>query len=226
MHRSALDLIDLHLDSLYDLDDRGRVVATRETGNDFVPRFVLVRSRRGHAWRVGAGVPDGVAAHVEELAGREPRVEGRWPAADREYRRLLGGDAVTGPAYVLTDELPPQGDAREIGPQEAGLLERHFPATAELYAERRPVVGIVEDGAVVSRCCSARRASAGVEAGVDTAEGYRRRGYAVAVTAGWARALRRLGRVPLYSTEWDNVASLRVADRLGARRYAVFYEIA
>ncbi len=225
MAASPPGLIALHLENLYDLDDRGRIVALRETGNDFVPGFVLVRSGAGHEWRVGAGVAEEVAAELGALAAREPRTEGRWPAADPEYRRLLGGDVVTGPAYVLPEDLPPSGDAREIGPGEVHLLEQHFPATAELYEERRPVVGIVEDGAVVARCCSARRPSRGVEAGVDTAEGYRQRGYAVQVTAGWAQALRRLGRIPLYSTRWDNDASRGVAARLGARRYAVFYEI-
>ncbi len=223
---SPTELIELHLENLFAVDGRGRIVAARETGNETAPRFVLVRSVAGHAWLAGEGIPDHVAGRLGALSAREPRVEARWPAADPEFRRLLGGDVVTGAAYVLPEDLPPAGAAREIGPGEVDLLERHFPATAELYEERRPVVGIVEAGAVISRCCSVRRPSRGVEAGVDTVEEYRGRGYAVAVTSGWARALRRLGRVPLYSTEWDNAASRAVAAKLTARRFAVFYEVA
>ncbi len=41
------------------------------------------------------------------------------------------------------------------------------------------------------------------------------RGHGTAVVAGWAAAVQRLGRVPLYGTSWDNVASQGVARKLG-----------
>ena len=64
-----------------------------------------------------------------------------------------------------------------------------------------------------------------VRAGVETVEAYRGRGYARAVTAVWAAALRSEGRLPLYSTSWDNVASQRVAGALGAVQYAVDFSL-
>jgi predicted GNAT family acetyltransferase len=56
-------------------------------------------------------------------------------------------------------------------------------------------------------------------AGLETLEEYRRRGHAVAVVAGWARAVRAMGRIPLYGTTWDNIASQGVARKLGLVRY-------
>ena len=49
---------------------------------------------------------------------------------------------------------------------------------------------------------------------------YRGRGYGPRVTVAWAEAIWASGRVPLYSTSWDNKASLAVARKLGLAAYA------
>ena len=43
--------------------------------------------------------------------------------------------------------------------------------------------------------------------------------HAAAVVAAWAAAVRASGRLPLYSTSWDNVASQGVARKLGLVLY-------
>ena len=58
------------------------------------------------------------------------------------------------------------------------------------------------------------------EAGGETAEAFRSRGFGPRVTAAWALAIRATGRVPLYSTAWTNHASLSVARKLGLVAYA------
>ncbi len=74
---------------------------------------------------------------------------------------------------------------------------------------------MVRDGAAVSVCFSARIGTGAAAAGVETLPDFRSRGYATAVTAAWGAAIREAGRIPLYSTAWENLASRGVARRAG-----------
>jgi predicted GNAT family acetyltransferase len=63
------------------------------------------------------------------------------------------------------------------------------------------------------------------EAGVETLPDFRGRGYATDVVAGWARLVRSLGAVPLYSTSWENAASQAVARKLRLVQYGADFHI-
>jgi predicted GNAT family acetyltransferase len=90
----------------------------------------------------------------------------------------------------------------------------------EIEAGRSPVLAVVEAGHAVSVCFCARRSDVAAEAGLQTAEAFRGRGFGTRVTAAWALAIRASGRIPLYSTSWTNGASLAVARKLGLVAYA------
>jgi predicted GNAT family acetyltransferase len=66
----------------------------------------------------------------------------------------------------------------------------------------------------------------GAEAGVETIERFRGRGYGTTSVVAWAAAIRREGRVPLYSTEWENKASRALASSLGLVCYGEDLHIA
>ena len=76
-------------------------------------------------------------------------------------------------------------------------------------------MAVLEDNVAVSVCYSSRLTERVAHAGVETLEGYWGRGHATAVVAGWARAVRAMGRIPVYGTTWDNLASQGVARKLG-----------
>jgi predicted GNAT family acetyltransferase len=90
---------------------------------------------------------------------------------------------------------------------------------------RLPCLATVVDGRLASLCLSARNTPIAAEAGVETLDEFRGRGYAPAVVAAWARAVREEGRIPLYSTSWDNLASRSVARKLGLVLYGADFSI-
>ncbi len=227
----AQRLVDLHLENICDFDELGRLTVERTGGSGRPsPRFRLVLAAAAHRWFCRADIEDALAEELNALAAREP-VTGTipaWPQHREAYRDLLGAsedDEYGGPAFVLPERPLPDGRAMELGEADRPLLKRHMGGWARDFEASRPFGAVVEGGAVVSACGNARRLSAAVEAGVETVEAHRGRGYARAATAVWASAIRREGMVPLYSTSWDNVASQRIAASLGAVQYAVDYTV-
>lgn len=221
-------LISMHLENICDFDERGRLNAERDGGDRPLPRFRMVLAAEEHRWYFRHDLDDARVARLDDLARRET-VTGtipEWPQHREAYREVLEVDEQAeycGPAFVLPERPAPAGPAIELSAAERPLLERYLEGWARDFEASRPIAAVVVDGAAVSVCGNARRLSPAVEAGVETAEAYRNRGYARAATALWASAIRREGMVPLYSTSWDNVASQRVAASLGAAQYAVDY---
>jgi hypothetical protein len=183
---------ELHLDTLFVRDARGRIVRTREPGGTAGPAFALVRSASRCAWAIGAAVPDDLARALADLADREPpsadpRAE---PVHAAAYRALVGGRTFFGPAFGFPDDLPAADDAVEVH-DEAELDRFSGWVPGEIAAGRAPVWAILAEGRPASVCFCARRSDVATEAGVDTAVAFRGRGFAVRATAAWARAIRR-----------------------------------
>jgi len=225
---------ELYIRTGFVLNDEGRIVSTREPTAKRGPLFTLVRGASSCAWVVHADLPDDLAGELDRLAREEPpRVDLHdEPVHADRYLSLIRSHIVSvhettskirqssGLAFVFPDTSTRPIDVVVV--EDERLLQRNFSGweLGEIAAGRSPVLAIVEGGYPVSVCCSARRSHEAAEAGLETAEAFRGRGFAPRVTAAWALAIRATGRVPLYSTEWTNRASLSVARKLGLEPYA------
>jgi len=228
----------LHLRTLLVLDDQGRSVSTREPGGIPGPLFTVIRGATSCAWAVRADVPDELARALDRLAGDEPPSDDlrAAPVHAERYLSLLADridrppptklDQSDGLAFAFPEALPSPDAVVPVADE--ALLERHFRGwvKGEIAAGRAPALAIVEDRHPVSVCFCARRSPLAAEAGLETAEAYRGRGYAAQVTAAWAMAIRQAGLIPLYSTSWTNPASLAVARKLGLTAYASAWGLA
>lgn len=225
---------DLHIKTCFVLDDNGRIVSTREPSANRGPLFTIVKSKDACAWAIRADVPPALADQLDRLARDEPPAADHQQAPVHSHRyitvligRVAPNEATVkktvesdGPAFEFPDALVQPSDVVVV--EDEQLLNRHFTGwrPGEIEAGCSPVMAIVDDGYPVSICFSARRSENAAEAGVETVEAYRGRGFAPRVTAAWALAVRNSGRIPLYSTSWSNKASLAVAEKLKLVPYA------
>jgi len=217
---------DLHLGTCFVLDANDRIVATREPSPTPAPAFSFVRDATTCAWAVHSDTPGDIAAEVEALARDElPSANLREPPAHAQrYASLLGGSISSGPALSFPGTLSAPGEVGLV--DDLRLLERHFRGwVVEEIPGCSPIVAVLEDGYAVSVCFSARRSPIAAEAGLETAQAFRGRGLGPRVTAAWALATRASGGTPLYSTSWDNDASLAVARKLRLHAYASSWRI-
>ena len=161
-------------------------------------------------------------------------------AMEREGLRLRANEALDLPSTAT----PKAGISREIAhslvvspkldietahsitrlltSRDRSLIEVFQPGSSDYYLhrERRPLIGVVTAGRLLSLAHSSRRTKEACELGIDTVPEARRKGYALAATIVWTRAVMQEGLVPLYSALAENTASLRLAAAAGYRVFA------
>ena len=86
---------------------------------------------------------------------------------------------------------------------------------SKMETDGRTVFAIVEGENVVSFCRSERENAAAGECYVFTEEDRRGKGYARPTVLAWAKHLRSLGKIPFYSHKDTNLASRKLAGKLG-----------
>ncbi len=221
---NAFELAELHLDALYRRDPMGLIVASRDPAVE-PPPFHLVRMSDGNRWLVAAHL-DGLQRErlasvlsalppISDCAGARshpPDVDAiraalpRRSAFQREYR---------GPAFFFPQSVA-SADAAELLTGALAVAEEGLFAWLRSADDATHPIAVVraETGEIAAVCYSARATSAAAEAGVETVKKHRRRGYASRAVVAWAGAVARGGRVPLYSTSWENLASQALVRRL------------
>jgi RimJ/RimL family protein N-acetyltransferase len=229
MSLSALELIHIQYSGLYNLDEHGRMLSLNEPGTPSAPRFFMGRTAQGHLIRFHAELPDDLARSVAQICAAEPITDDLEPQPryTTVVRSLFGvnADSSRGPAFRFPAQILQIAGAVLIEPEQAGVLTTHFVALANDYSERTPITAFIVDGVAVAVCCDARRRDVSGEAGVETVEAFRGRGYAAAAVSLWAQIVHAQGRIPLYSTSWENSASRAIARKLGLILFGEDWEI-
>jgi GNAT superfamily N-acetyltransferase len=244
MSSTDVELLRTEIETLWVLDERGRLVRARRADGPPAPELVVaIGADGGRCLAFGVDLPDLVA---DEL-----------------------GAVVSGPAAAADPAEPPTGVARCIelledafGPVvlSSGLSYvippgvRFSSIAAITRSDRAHVSSLVgcapsganwndnewrmlldgalgpwtmasDDGRIVSICHCARLAENGAEAGVWTDPDFRGQGHAAAVVAAWASLLAPTGRHLFYSTFRENRSSQRVAARLRLRQIGWIWEM-
>lgn len=209
----------LHVEALFTCDTAGHLVAVNDAGRAAAPRFFLGRTGEGSAWWFRHDLDAALTSDLDALCTRDPHAAD--PFIDRLARAAPVRKTWTGPAFCFPVNLLPANDGMRVTADNAGVLSPYLDDWQGDVAEGVPMVVVVEDGKAVSICASVRVTENAHEAGVETHRAFRGRGHAARAVAGWARDVRALGRIPLYSTSWENTASQAVARKLGLRQFGV-----
>lgn len=226
---NPLQLMQIHVATLYRCDPDGRLRSVNEPGDEYdPPRFAMGRTPQGNLCRFRHDLPDDLVGALTFLCASEPVVKSLEPRPwiyDAVHTLLQRHAPVEGeyrgPAYWMPGEIAAPPEAVQITNENAELLRAGFPAKLprpHTY-DSGPLVAAIADGQAVAICYCSRLSEEAAEAGVDTLEAYRGQGHASSAVAGWAVAVRERGLLPMYSTTWNNLASRGVARRLGMVQY-------
>lgn len=220
-------LLRAHVEALFTRDATGRLIRVNAPGGGPAPRFFLGRTRQGSEWWYRHDVPEEVVRGLDAASAMLPDDAelGESAALAAPFRTLLEHtapiqDICSGLAFRFSDRLDVSPSILPITAGNADVLRPHLEAWCEDVARGQTLYGMLVGGVAVSVCASVRHTLIANEAGVETAAAFRGHGYAVPAVFAWAAAVRKAGRVPLYSTSWSNHASLALARKLGLIQFA------
>jgi hypothetical protein len=209
-------------ETLFASDERGRLQGE-------APQLHLLRTEDLVICRCHAELPDALADRLAGLAARPRGRPSEWADAYGDYVGVLtpAGAVKTiraGLLFAIADPLT-EGEVVAITSANVDLLREGLDEWVPDVAAGLPMIAAVAGGRAVSICTSVRASAMVHCAGVETLPDHRGQGLAGRVAAGWARAVRLAGAIPIYGTTFDNLASLGVAWRLGLRPIASEFSI-
>jgi hypothetical protein len=212
----------MHVEALFVLDAAGRLVRGNEPGGGPAPRFFIGRTMEGNRCWFRHDLDSGLVAALEASSLGEAGGAAFLERVQRgaEYESLLATAAPvqrrwSGPAYHFPDTLPRAPLVVRVTEANAGILRPHLEPWLPDVAMGTLMMAVVVGGEAVAVCGSVRITETAHEAGVETAPAFRCLGHGAQAVAAWGRVVFESGRIPLYSTSWENTASLALARRLG-----------
>jgi len=220
---SPMDMMKIQAETLYTMDNQKRLLSINEPDGGQAPALFIGISSVGQCSYYHEQLPFTL---IEEL-GCDAELPLDVAKLIRRVETFKPVKSVwMGPAYTFPEtcgEWNP--NVQLIESHRTFLLEEHFPDLIEHLHEKMPVAAYVIEDSAVAVCCSARVSQQGAEASLYTAPNFRGQGYAVEAVKCWQYHVRESGRIPIYSTSWDNIASQAVARKLGLIQFGVDFSV-
>lgn len=215
-------LMRLHVAALFTLDQDGRLERVNDAGGAPAPRFFLGRTDEANEWWFRHDVNPDLVRDLEALCrllppgmGADDDLARAAPLVDRLSRDHHVRRTWAGPAFHFPADPGGGEGAVLVTPANAHVLRPYLESWTGDIAPGVPMAVSLDGGHAVSICASVRVTQRAHEAGVETHPDFCRRGHATRAVAAWARAVRAIERIPLYSTSWDNTPSRALARKLG-----------
>ncbi|WP_340401216.1 GNAT family N-acetyltransferase [Paenibacillus sp. FSL H8-0079] len=220
---SPIEMLKIQANTLYTINEQQRLLSINEPGGGQAPAIFIGMTSAGSLTYYHEQLPPNLMAEL----GKDSELPLDIPKLIRKVETFESVNRVwMGPAYSFPETLD-EWDLKVqlIGHEQRYLLAEHFPELTDHSHEKSPVAAYVIEGSAVAVCCSARVSVHGAEASLYTAPGYRGHGYAAETVKCWQYDVKKRGRMPIYSTSWDNLASQHVARKLGLIQFGVDFSI-
>ena len=215
-------VFQLHADILFARNVQGDMTAVNDWRQSKpAPLFYLGRSGDERIIRFRSDSPEGVRTDLATLVAKESSADGMPGQIDEMLGVLAAFDNPSdrmGPAYYFSERIDSAAPQIQIiTERNAEVLKPCMSDWLPDVAHEQPMVGWIEDGAALGICASVRRSAKAVAAGLEVVEAARRRGIGMELAKSWASRVMDEGKIAMYSTSSDNIASQGVAARLGLR---------
>ncbi|GIO29322.1 MULTISPECIES: GNAT family N-acetyltransferase [Paenibacillus] len=224
--QSDRELMEVQANVLFNHNEDGRMTTINEPSAKSAPRFFMGITKQGLVVRYHETLDEDVKNELKRFVEKAPWLDAPNRVNMADIIRILSKDrpvdhVYLGPAYVFPDVRGRLTQAVKITEMNIELLEPYFSDFVSDVLLGQPAFAVVQNQAVVSLCSSARSSSVAAEASLHTAPDFRGRAFGMEVAAAWAAEVQNQGRIALYSTAWNNLASQAVARKLKLRQYGM-----
>ncbi|MCU9614831.1 GNAT family N-acetyltransferase [Caldibacillus lycopersici] len=222
---SNVETMRHHVHVLYKHNEENRITVINEPPYDDAPLLFIGHTSQGNIVRYSNVLSNDKIRQLEQIFAAQPLPE--FTDHLQILQNYLGAQHVQyGPAYIFPENRNyPFSKAIQITNENKELIKPYYQYTYEDFPWKQPCFVMLENNEPVSICCTARQTEIACEASVYTQEDYRGRGYSLEVVNAWANTVQKQGRIALYSTSADNLASQAVARKLGLVQYGVDIQI-
>jgi len=221
---SQFELMEMHINALYNHNSGLKMTTINEPWDKSqpAPRFHLGKTISGAVlyrfrYDVLSSIIDRFSGYLldEESHGCEIRNK-------NIYIDILESEKCQEEiCYCCTNEIFPAGEnCVMITPGNIkGFVLGDFEWLKEEIDYCQPCYGVTEGNSLISVCRSVRITDAAREAGIETIESRRGRGFALIALLNWAAEIQKSGLMPLYSTDKENKSSQRLAEKAGLYKF-------
>jgi GNAT superfamily N-acetyltransferase len=220
--------MELQVKALFTHDKDNMLRNINEFKGTAAPRLFYGRTVEGSVLRFRYDLPDIIKEGINKIIAEEPIHEylPNSPMCLEKLKEVLQQHAEIqyiweGPAYELPNKLISSIDIIRVTETNADILKNSFQSLIPRVPYSEPCFIKVVRGNVAAVAFSSRVSEGACEVGIETLPSFRGKGYAVELVEAWAAKVREIGKIPLYSTAWNNKASQAVARKLKAIFYGV-----
>jgi hypothetical protein len=221
-------LLKMHIEALFMLDAQSKLVTINEPwdGTKAVPRLYLGKTFDGSMiYKFRYDTPLEIIKILEKYLQKEAQLN-KWNEIKyiNEYLGIFGSNNYFDEICYYYEAIINEKEDNCIKITAENIKNyrlNEFDWLNDEIKYSQPCYGIIEDNQIISICRSVRITEKAHEAGIETIERCRGKGYAEIVLKSWVKTIQNKGCIALYSTNKGNKSSQRVAEKASINKFGI-----